>query len=239
MSRKVAVYGGSFNPFGIHHQDIIRFLIEEGGFGTVLVVPAAAHALKGDLLEYMHRYNMTKLGVNDLRHNGMPSLPFESNAQVSQIEMDMLREQAGPIRTYDLLKRIKKDMMDQDTEIKFAIGPDIPGELDQWANVDKIKAEFGFVEIPIQSMRATKLREMMAQGISSWKRHIPSTVARYIEKQRLYHAERSSCDHKWERTTVTSFEYPHEERCEKCYLPRPGSESQSWHDAMAKKEATQ
>jgi nicotinic acid mononucleotide adenylyltransferase len=58
--------------------------------------------------------------------------------------------------------------------------------LDQWANVEKIKSEFGFVEIPVQSMRATKLREMRQAGVSSWKRYVPAMVARYIEMHGLY-----------------------------------------------------
>lgn len=192
MSKRIAVYGGSFNPFGNHHQDIIRYLIEDAGFKTVYVVPAAAHALKEDLIEYVHRWNMTKLGVNDLLHNGVPSLPFESDVRVSLLEMDMLREQPPPIRTYDLLKRIRQGQLDPNTEIKFAIGPDIPDELHQWAHVDKIEAEFGFAEIPIQSMRATKLREMMREGIDSWKRHVPFMVRRYIEMHQLYGVAQST-----------------------------------------------
>jgi nicotinate-nucleotide adenylyltransferase len=184
MARRIAVYGGSFNPFGKHHQEIVRWLIEKGGFNYVIVVPAAAHALKDDLLPYIHRYNMTKLGVNDLRYNGIPSLPFEASVAVSTLEMDMLRQHPGPIRTYELLKEIRKGHPDD--EIKFAIGPDIPDELDRWANVDKIEAEFGFVKLPIQSMRATKLRQMMEEGISAWKQHVPSMVVQYIERHNLY-----------------------------------------------------
>ena len=74
----------------------------------------------------------------------MPSLPFESNVLVSLLEMDMLREQAPPVRTYELLHRIQKGLLEP-AEIRFAIGPDIHDEMDQWANVDKIKEEFGFV----------------------------------------------------------------------------------------------
>lgn len=185
MAQRIAVYGGSFNPFGKHHQEIVRWLVEEGNFNYVMVVPAAAHALKDDLVPYLHRFNMTKLGVNDLRYNGTPSLPFEATVIVSQIEMDMLRQQAGPIRTYELLKEIRKGHPGAE-EIKFAIGPDIPDELSQWANVDKIEAEFGFVKLPIQSMRATKLRQMMAEGISAWKGHVPHAVKQYIRNQKLY-----------------------------------------------------
>ena len=222
MAQRIAVYGGSFNPFCKHHQEIIRWLIEEGAFSYVIVVPAAAHALKGPMLEYMHRCNMTKLGVNDLVHNGMPSLPFKSTVVVSTIEMDMLRERPGPVRTYELLKELRKGH--PDAEINFAIGPDIPDEFDQWANVDEIETEFGFVTLPIQSMRATKLRQMIAEGLRAWKQHVPLLVARYIEMHGLYHVERTTCEHEWENTLVQTYEHPHREICGTCRLPRAGSE---------------
>jgi len=186
--RRVAVLGGSFNPFAKHHQEIIRYLVEREGFKTVIVVTAAAHALKDDLIDYMHRFNMTKLGVDDLRFNGMPSLPQDADVRPSMIEMEMLRKQAGPIRTYELLKTLRKGFLerDQDLEIKFAIGPDIPDELDRWANVEEIKSEFGFVEVPVQSMRSTKLRQMIHDGVDAWEQHVPILVRRYIKMHGLY-----------------------------------------------------
>jgi nicotinic acid mononucleotide adenylyltransferase len=185
MARRIAVYGGSFNPFGNHHMDIIRWLAEEEGFRTILVVPAAAHALKDGLLEFMHRYNMAKLGVNHLRYTGMPSLPQHTDARVSMVEMDMLTRQAAPIRTYELLKELAQGY-GPDDEIKFAIGPDIPDEMHKWHNVDKIEEEFGFIHLPIQSMRATKLRQMIEEGVTAWHGHVPLPVRRYIERHGLY-----------------------------------------------------
>ena len=70
-TRRIAVYGGSFNPFGKHHQDIVRWLIEEGGFNTVLVVPSAAHALKGDqetisILQQAQEIAISSISIGEL-----------------------------------------------------------------------------------------------------------------------------------------------------------------------------
>ena len=35
-------------------------------------------------------------------------------------------------------------------------------------------------------MRATKLRQMLGEGVDSWKRYVPSMVARYIINNGLY-----------------------------------------------------
>lgn len=185
-TRRIAVFGGSFNPFANHHQQIIRYLVEHEGFSTIIVVPAAAHALKDDLIEYMHRYNMAKLGAEDLVHNGMPSLPHNADVRVSMVEMDMLRRQAGPVRTYELLQTLKLGYPEKDVEMKFAIGPDIPDEMDRWAHVEEIRSEFGFVSVPVQSMRSTKLRQMIREGVDAWEDHVPFPVRRYIKMHGLY-----------------------------------------------------
>lgn len=189
--RKIAVYGGSFNPFGCHHQDIIRWLIEEAGFSTVLVVPAAAHALKSDLPEYVHRYNMSHLGSTDLNF-AMPSLPHGSTVKAIDTEGRMLQRHKPPIYTYDLLKAIKEQFGQTFSssapvpEFKFAIGPDVRDEFDKWKGVEDIERDFGFVDVPVFSMRATNLREMIGAGNNLWKRHVPRPVAAYIERNGLY-----------------------------------------------------
>lgn len=231
MTEKIAVFGGSFNPFCSHHQEIIRWLVEEAGWRRVIVLPAAAHALKESMPEFMHRYNMAKLGTNDLCFNGMPSLPYGSTVTVSTLEMDMLRTQAPPVRTYEVLCEIRKGY--PDAEIKFAIGPDIPDELDQWENVDKIREEFGFIETPVQSMRATKLRQMIAQGLRAWRQHVPLGVQRYIERNHLYLVDRTICEHEWVPTLVQTYDLPHRERCGRCGLPKPGSESPNLRERPA------
>lgn len=190
MAQRIAVFGGSFNPFGKHHQEIIRWLIETGGCDRVLVVPAAAHALKSDLPEFVHRYNMTHLGVNDLRYNGCPSLPYGKEVQTLSVEMEMLTGQAAPIYTIDLLRHLKKgwgrDLGKGEPEIRFAIGPDVPAEFDKWHAVEDIQREFGFVEVPVFSMRATDLRRMVRAGTNGWQNHVPGPVAKYIEMHNLY-----------------------------------------------------
>lgn len=181
--RKTAVLGGSFNPFGINHQSIVRWLLEEGGFTEVVVVPAVAHAFKPDLLDYAHRVNMAELSVNDLKY-GIPSLPKNTEVNVSMVERELLKRQAGPIRTYEVLQELQSYGFRKD--LQFAIGPDILEELDKWEKVDQIKADFGFVEVPIHAVRATQLREMIRTGVKAWKNHVSISVRGYIERHNLY-----------------------------------------------------
>jgi len=185
MARRIAVYGGSFNPFANHHGGIIRWIVEKAGYPTVVVVPAASHALKPELPEFGHRYNMAMLGVNHLQRSQASDLLQGAEVWVSQVELNLLARNPGPVRTYEVLVELRKQF-GEDAEINFAIGPDIPDELDKWHNVDKIEEEFGFLHVPIQAMRATKLREMIGQGLISWYRHVSLPVRRYIEQHGLY-----------------------------------------------------
>lgn len=182
----VVVYGGSFNPFAINHFDIVRWLANRDEFDVVMVVPSAAHALKDDLVPYVHRLNMTQLGVRDAKY-AVPSVPRQTMIIASDVEMQMLTEQSSPIHTIDLLRRIRRGPIgSRASRIRFAIGEDIRDELPKWHEVEAIEREFGFFDVPVLSIRATSIRQMINDEVETWRRHVPRSVARYIELQGLY-----------------------------------------------------
>ena len=217
MKRRVSLYGGSFSPFGNHHLDVLSHVADTGEFNEIIVVPSIAHALKATTFPYEHRINMATLAM------AYAKLPVR--VTVSMVELYMLQNQPGPILTIQLLRYLRK-CSPQNTEaaFRFVIGPDIIEELDQWKGVDDIRREFGFLEIPEQGIHAAEIRDLIAQGSPTWKRHIPPPVAEYIEMHQLYCVDRVTCDHEWESTLVQTAECPHKERCGKCNLPKPGSE---------------
>lgn len=189
--RRIAVYGGSFNPFSNNHFEILRWLAESEQFDAIFVVPSAHHALKDptEMAPYENRLAMTKLGVT-AAHYAMPSFPRNCSIMVSDIEQRLLESQEPPIYTYDLLKAVRDQQLqlfpNQETSIKFAIGPDIPEQFSEWKFVDEIRREFGFIEVPVQPMRATLVRKMIREGVNAWKTHMPRGVAQYITEQQLY-----------------------------------------------------
>ena len=192
MTWRLAAYGGSFNPFGLHHLDIIHYLLDEGGFNEVTVVTSAAHPLKTDLPPYIHRLNMTRLGVAEARES-LPKRPHHRHVAAEDLEGDMLQTHPAPIYTLDLLRELRirhpYTQAGRDLEIRFAIGPDIREELHRWKAVDEIEREFGFHDIPdisARSLRATDVRQMIAEGVEDWRRHVTPGVAKYIELHNLY-----------------------------------------------------
>lgn len=214
MTEIIAVYGGSFSPFGNHHLDVARYLGEHGLASRVILVPSAAHALKARTFPFEHRFNMANAALEGA---GLPI-----RAEASPVEMHMLQRQAGPIFTIQLLRQLREQH--PDSLLRFVIGPDIIEELDRWKYVDDIRREFGFIQAPDMGIHSSSIREMLSNGVAAWERHVPGPVADYIRMHRLYMVDRVTCDHAWEDTLVQTSDTPHRERCHLCGLPRPGSD---------------
>lgn len=220
MTRRVAVYGGSFNPFGNNHLDVLRYVAESGEFNGIVVVPSAAHALKANPFPFEHRYNMALLG-NQAAEYAKPSFPERVWYSVSMAELHMLRDQRGPIYTIDLLRYLKKTTVGTTpSELKFVVGPDIIEELDRWKYVDEIRNEFGFFEVPGMGVHASQVRNMMASGVATWTNHVPSLVARYIRKHGLYNVQRVDCQHNFQDTPPDRTSGTTVQHCPKCGLER-------------------
>lgn len=217
MSRGIVVYGGSFNPFGNHHLDVLRHLAEVGEFDHIVIAPSAAHPLKSGILPWEHRYNMAVLGAES-RFYAKPSFPKEVTFTVTTAEVEMLRTQPKPIFTYNLLKWLRKSH-GNDATIKFCIGPDILDEIDRWEFVDEIHNEFGFYECPNMGIHSQEIRKMLDQGVGTWANHVPSPVAQYIKRHLLYNVHRTTCKHEFQPVPDFSALWTCK-KCTKCDLER-------------------
>lgn len=195
MTKRVAVYGGSFSPFGNHHRDVIRYVAGSGKFDEILVVPSVAHPLKKQQLPYEHRLNMTEIGV---MHEEWP-LPV----MAAQVERNMLRQGwEAPIFTINLLRALKgwadddqQSRAADDQQLGFIVGPDVVAEFDKWEGVDLIRKEFGFYEAPDMGLHSTQIREMLEKGDKTWAGFVHPAVAEYIRTHKLYNVQRTMCDH--------------------------------------------
>jgi len=182
MNRRIAVYGGSFSPFGNQHRDVLRHIGASGEFDEIFVIPSVAHPLKKEQFPFEHRLNMAELAV----WSGEWAIPVE----VLPIERQMLQEGIkAPLFTIKVLRFLAKvcEAMDEgEGEFRFVIGPDIIEELDQWEGVQEIRDEFGFFEAPNMGTHSTQIREKVRTGDATWKDLVCPKVARYIEIHDLY-----------------------------------------------------
>lgn len=129
------VFGGTFNPPTIAHENAIKKVLETLDVERLIMVPVGGkyHLKQVDLNE--HRFAMCKLVADKL------------GVEVSRLELDSEKYKG----TYHLLKSM--DLKDS----KFLIGSDNLEQLDKWIDPEKILNEFGLVVLN----RGTDLNEII------------------------------------------------------------------------------
>ena len=123
--KKVAVYGGSFNPPTIAHKKVITTLLENG-FDEVKVVPSYRHGIKGNQSEsFSDRVNMCKHAFYNM--GGVTICTWEQNNRTGY--------------TYDLMNLI--DNCNDD--ISIVIGKDNADIMDKWFKGTELVQRYPFI----------------------------------------------------------------------------------------------
>lgn len=169
----IAVYGGSFDPFGHHHQKACEHLIER--FDEVFVVPAIAHAKKDAQAPYIHRVNMAKLALRDA----------PPGVLVSMMEAFLIQEEGPPVYTYRVIEAFRENFREP---IWFAVGEDLEQEIQHWEQSSRI-LDSGIVVVPnVEGPHSSAIREQIKAGDPQWEEHVAPEVAAYIKRVGLYDA---------------------------------------------------
>ena len=194
--KRIAIYGGAFDPFHKGHLATIVRLLESGRVDSVIVVPCSDRPDKSGTLGAEHRLAMARLGV-DSRFAGDNRVEV-SDAQVAR--------RAG-FATIDLLSYFKKELPTADLFV--VIGEELVRDLPSWKDPERLKQEAHFLvlrrpgseavcsgagwqltqltapypgEVEISS---TELRELLRSG-SAGQDFLPRAVRDYIIANGLY-----------------------------------------------------
>jgi nicotinate-nucleotide adenylyltransferase len=183
--KKIAIYGGTFDP--IHHAHLIlaRQAIETLDLHKVILVPAAISPLKkaapvasGEL-----RFEMLQAAIQ-----GEPE--FEVN------DCELLRP--PPSYTIETVEEIRR--RECDATIYCLIGEDNVEQLPRWHRFDELQKSVLFVvldrsgEQPSHSyplihrridISATEIRQRVAQN-KSIRYLVPDSVEKIIQREKLY-----------------------------------------------------
>lgn len=214
LFRRVIVFAGSFDPFAVHHREIVEQLVELKYWMTyldldvpvdLLVWPVGAYATKHQSAPAVHRKAMLELGLDgldvvlrsdDLEHDDIGyTSTYEMQAQLSSdIRYDLRDEYCAHHHTPVVL-----------TEVWHAIGADNIGEIKLWNEGFQIWRQARFIvlarpgykvgELPRKSIllelkksldaSCTNIRELIAAK-KPWEHLVQDTVAAYIKKHGLY-----------------------------------------------------
>jgi len=183
--KKIAIYGGTFDP--VHHAHLIlaRHAIETLGLDKVILVPAAISPLKkaAPVANGEVRIAMLRAAIK-----GEPEFEVD--------DCELLRP--PPSYTIDTVEEIRR--RESDAAIYCLIGEDNVEQLPRWHRFSELEKMVGFVILdrsgkqPSHSYQlihrridisATEIRRRVAQN-ESIRYLVPDSVEEIIQREKLY-----------------------------------------------------
>ena len=121
--KKIAMFGGSFNPIHNAHINLAAAFIKKLKLDRLLLVPAAdpPHKSSSEMVSAEDRLNMCKLAA-------------ENNKKIEVSDIEIQRE--GKSYTVDTLRQLKEQY--PDSELYLIMGADMFMTLNQWKNPEEI-----------------------------------------------------------------------------------------------------
>ena len=211
--KRIAFYGGSFDPPHDGHLTIARKLIDLFTLDEFVFIPAfhAPHKKNKKPTSAFHRFAMLTLATSD-----------KPKMRVSKIELD------APEKPYTYETQTKLKRRFADTEIFFVIGADSWAEIDTWREWERVLtltniivvtrpgSEIAFAHITEKiekriidlrkenegqktkdqqiyitdavnlDISSTEIRRKIRASENHWDKLVPRAVANYIEKYEIY-----------------------------------------------------
>ncbi|MEP6707553.1 MAG: nicotinate-nucleotide adenylyltransferase [Pyrinomonadaceae bacterium] len=126
MKRRIALYGGTFDPVHLAHLEVARRLLELFALDEVLFIPAcvAPHKRRTIVSPALHRYAMLSLATQD-----------DERLRVSTIELDA----PGKPYTVDTLQRMQETFGER-VQLFFVMGADSWAEIATWHEWERVLA---------------------------------------------------------------------------------------------------
>lgn len=195
--RRIALYGGTFDPVHAGHLEIARKVAELFEIEKVVFIPAqmAPHKVGWPVTEPIHRYAMLALATQD-----------DPRLIVSTYELD------DPNRRYtvDTIEHFQRELNDS-TELFFIMGADSWSEITTWREWERLltmtnhivvtrpgfeltKDHVGphdkrifFVDVVMNDVSATNIRRLASEGRTDQLVNLlPGPVLEYIKKYGIY-----------------------------------------------------
>ncbi|MDP3941225.1 MAG: nicotinate (nicotinamide) nucleotide adenylyltransferase [bacterium] len=162
--RKVAIFGGRFDPPHLGHYWVVRQILDfRPDIGRVILVPAFQHQWKPAVATPEQR---------------MAMLSFHTQKDIAVSDIELQRE--GVSYTIDTIRALKQE---EKAEIFWIVGSDILLEFDRWEKKDELVKEATFLIFPRDPYH---LPEKIPQGFEVLSDHrlITSNLSSTVIKQR-------------------------------------------------------
>ena len=192
MTKRVGIFGGTFDPIHIGHLIIVQEIMFQCALDRVVFMPSGDPPLKHTMTSAEDRAMMVSLAVRDY-----------PGFELSRFELS----RPGKSYTIDTLRHLRRNM-GEDTEIFLIIGADNAVEMGDWFDPKGVldlahvlvaerpgferervdpafMSKMQFVETPLLDISSTAIRERVRTGrpISFL---VPDVVSDYIRTHGLY-----------------------------------------------------
>lgn len=117
--KKVAIFGGAFNPITLGHLRVAKILIERLPDFEIWLSPTYESTLNKTMLDPKHRIKMCKLVAQ--KFSSLKVFDYEIHHKLSS-------------GTLDFYKKLKANPLYKDCDFYFVIGMDQANNIDKWVN---------------------------------------------------------------------------------------------------------
>ncbi len=193
LMKKIAIFGGSFNPPGIHHIEIVKNLSRY--FDEVIVVPCGTRPDKPGVgaIPAIHRIKMAEMAFGNMPKVRLDCLDLEKNIYRRTHELQSFYEDEGEIwhvvggdiiagggRGESLIQKIWERGIKMWNELNFAV---LPREGIQFDDCDlPPKNKLYYVR---RQGSSSKIRKKISAG-ESIKGLVLKKIENYIIENKLY-----------------------------------------------------
>jgi nicotinate-nucleotide adenylyltransferase len=186
MSRRIALFGGSFNPPHVAHQLVCTWVLSTARppLERLWMVPTWRHPFDKQLVDYEHRVAMCQLAA----------APFGGRVEVSRIEQELGPSGASyTLRTVEALQARHPDV-----EFALVIGADLVAERQRWHGWPELATRVPFIVVgragveavdahgvTLPEVSSTDVRARLERGLAV-DALVPAAVVDYIRAHQLY-----------------------------------------------------
>jgi nicotinate-nucleotide adenylyltransferase len=186
MTRRVAVFGGSFNPPHVAHLLATALVLATRDVDLVLIVPTYDHPFAKPLAPYEDRVIMCTRAMGWLPH-----------VEISRVEEELGGE-SRTLRTLEHLQAVHPDWA-----MRLVLGSDTFAETSKWFRFDRVRAlappivlkrvgtaDDGGGAPLLPSISSTDVRaRIAARAWSDLEELVPSAVLSHIRERGLYQGD--------------------------------------------------
>ena len=184
--KKIALYGGSFNPPHVSHVMTVAYVLSTSEVDELWWMPCFSHAFAKALAPFEHRCEMCRLA----------SLPFSERVAVTEVESE-LGTKSWTIDTIEHLIRTRPS-----DRFTLVVGADILLETHLWKRFDDLERLVDFIvlgregvsvpdhpgfDVVLPKVSSTEVRRRLRAGdIAGCRSLVPEPVLDYALEQGLY-----------------------------------------------------